>query len=163
MNLIIQCYHKQLQSLSSSMEQLTQDLFVHENCNMCMYLFFYFPNKAFRHLVYMHVDYSKITEDKSSESRVQTPDARLIIATGTAPRREGRNSRLNITAMTKTRESKPASQHHCSNITTVPRCKGRNPRLCFTAMVKTQSFKLASQSSVQYQDAEPEAHVSHKT
>ena len=33
------------------------------------------------------VDCSKITEDKSSESRVQTPDARLIIATSAVPRR----------------------------------------------------------------------------
>ena len=32
---------------------------------------------------------SKITEYKSSESRVQTPDARLIIATSAAPRCEG--------------------------------------------------------------------------
>ena len=48
------------------------------------------------------VDCPKITEDKSSESRVQTPDAGLIIATAVASRREGQNPRLNITAMTKT-------------------------------------------------------------
>jgi len=31
----------------------------------------------------------KITEDKSSKSRIQTPDAKLVIATSTGPRREG--------------------------------------------------------------------------
>ena len=31
----------------------------------------------------------KITEDKSSKSRIQTSDARLIIATSATPRREG--------------------------------------------------------------------------
>ena len=31
----------------------------------------------------------KITEDKSCKSRIQTLDARLIIATSAAPRREG--------------------------------------------------------------------------
>ena len=31
----------------------------------------------------------KITEDKSLKSRIQTPDARLIIATSAVPRREG--------------------------------------------------------------------------
>ena len=35
------------------------------------------------------VDCPKITEDKSSESRVQTSGARLIIATSAAPRLEG--------------------------------------------------------------------------
>ena len=35
------------------------------------------------------VDCPKITEGKSSESRVQTPDARLIIATSAVSRREG--------------------------------------------------------------------------
>ena len=58
------------------------------------------------------VDYPKITKDKSLESRVQTPDAGLNIATATAPRCDGRNSRLNITAMTKTRGLKLASLLH---------------------------------------------------
>ena len=31
----------------------------------------------------------KITEDESSKSRIQTPDARLIMATSAAPKREG--------------------------------------------------------------------------
>jgi len=31
----------------------------------------------------------KITEDKSSKSRIQTSDARLIIATSASPKREG--------------------------------------------------------------------------
>ena len=44
------------------------------------------------------VDCPKITEDKSSESRVQTPDARLIIATSAVPRHS----------------LKAASQHHYS-------------------------------------------------
>ena len=61
----------------------------------------------------MIVDCLKITEDKSSENRVQTSDTRLIISTTAAPRREGRNPRLSITAVahysTKTRGSKPAS------------------------------------------------------
>ena len=39
----------------------------------------------------------KITEDKSSKRRVQTPDAGLIITTTTAPRRKGRNPRLSLT------------------------------------------------------------------
>ena len=47
----------------------------------------------------MVVDCPKIIEDKSSESRVQTPDAGLIIATTSAPRREGRNPRLSIIAV----------------------------------------------------------------
>ena len=42
------------------------------------------------------VDCLKITKDKSSESKVYTPDARLIIAT------PGQNPHLNITAMAKT-------------------------------------------------------------
>ena len=45
------------------------------------------------------VDCPKITEDKSSESRDQTPDAELTIATNAAPRHEGRNPRLSITAV----------------------------------------------------------------
>jgi len=107
----------------------------------------------------MIVDCLKITEDKSSESRVQTPYARLIIATATAPRREGQNSCLNITAMTKTRGSKLVFQHHCSSITTVPRREGRNPRLYFTTMTKTQSLKPAPHIKL---DAELEAHISTK-
>ena len=59
------------------------------------------------------IDCPKITEDKSSESRVQTPDTRLIIATGAAPRCEDRNS-LPFTVMTETQSLKAASQHHCS-------------------------------------------------
>ena len=35
------------------------------------------------------VDCLKITEDKSLKSRIQTPDARLVIATSAALRREG--------------------------------------------------------------------------
>ena len=35
------------------------------------------------------VDCSKITKDKSSESKVQTPNTRLIIAISAVPRREG--------------------------------------------------------------------------
>ena len=44
-------------------------------------------------------DCLKITEDKSSKSRVQTPNAGLIIATTTAPRRKGRNPRLSLTVV----------------------------------------------------------------
>jgi len=51
----------------------------------------------------------KITKDKSSKSRGQTPDAGLIIAITAAPRREGRNPRLSIIA--------------------APRREGRNLRL----------------------------------
>ena len=101
------------------------------------------------------VDCPKITEDKSSKSIVQTPDARLIIATSAAPRREGWNPRLNIITMTKMRSMKARL-----SITAVPRRESQKLRLCFTAMAKTQSLKLASQSSMQYLDAEPEARVS---
>jgi len=51
----------------------------------------------------------KITKDKSSKSRGQTPDAGLIIAITATPRREGRNPRLSIIA--------------------APRREGRNLRL----------------------------------
>ena len=52
-----------------------------------------------RNMTNMSADCPKITEDKSSESRVQILDAGLIIATTAAPRREGRNPRLSITAV----------------------------------------------------------------
>jgi len=86
------------------------------------------------------VDCLKITEDKSSKSRVQTPDARLIIATSAAPRREGWNPRFKITAMTKTRSIKAASQHYCST--------------------KTRESKIASLLQCNGQDAELETRIS---
>jgi len=54
----------------------------------------------------MHVDCLKITEDKLSESKVYTSDARLVIATH---------------AMAKTQSSKPVSQWS--------RRRARSPRL----------------------------------
>jgi len=57
------------------------------------------------------VDCPKITADKSSESRVQTPNARLIIATNTAVQRlKGRNPCLCFTAMAMTQSLKAAPQ-----------------------------------------------------
>ena len=75
----------------------------------------------------------KITEDKSSKSRVQTPDAWLIIATTTAPKTQG---------------SKPASQPYCSSITIVSRREDQNPRLYFTTTTKTQSPEPASHTKL---------------
>ena len=54
----------------------------------------------------------KITKDKSSKSRVQTPDAGLIIAITTAPRREGQNPRLSITAAPRREGQNPRSLQH---------------------------------------------------
>jgi len=100
------------------------------------------------------VDCLKITEDKSSENIVYTPDARLIIATcvmsrrrawsprlniSTVPRREGRSSRPSCTVMTKTQSSKPASWHHCSAKT-----RGSKPASRHHCNLKTQSLKPAS-------------------
>ena len=66
----------------------------------------------------------KINEDKSSKSRVQTPDAGLIIAIAAIPRREGRNPRLSITAAPRRESRNPRL-----GITAAPRREGRNPRL----------------------------------
>ena len=68
----------------------------------------------------------KVTKDKSSKSRVQTPDAGLIIAITAAPRREGRNPRLSITAAPRREGRNP----HLS-ITKAPRRKAQNPRLSY--------------------------------
>ena len=89
------------------------------------------------------VDCPKITEDKSSKSRVQTPDA----------------TNHSHYRSTKMRGSKPASQHYCSNITTVSRREGRNLRLYFTTMTKTQSPEPTSHTKL---DAKLEAHISTK-
>ena len=91
----------------------------------------------------LSVDCPKITEDKSSESRVQTLGARLTIATRAAPRSEGWNPLPNIAIITKTKSLKAASQQHCST--------------------KTRGSKPASLFHRNDQDAEPEARVSHKT
>ena len=64
--------------------------------NMC-----YLQNLTLSLLLKLNVGCLKITEDKSSKSRVQTPNARLIITTSIVPRREDWNPHLNITAMTK--------------------------------------------------------------
>ena len=87
----------------------------------------------------MLVDCLKITEEKSSESRVHTPDARLIITTRAVPRRKGRSPRLSITVMAKTLSLKPASQHHCNG-------QDAELKVCLsiTAMAKRQSLKPKS-------------------
>ena len=77
------------------------------------------------------VDCLKIIEDKSSENRVYTPDARLIIATRKMPRRRAWSSRLNIS--------------------TVPRREGWNPRPSCSVTTKTW-LEARVLISVQYQD-----------
>jgi len=59
------------------------------------------------------VDCPKITEDMSSESRIQTPSARLIIATSTVPRCRAWKLHLSITAVLRRRAWKPRLKHHC--------------------------------------------------
>jgi len=86
------------------------------------------------------VDCLRITEDKSSESRVYTPDARLIIATRAVPRRKGQSPNLSITVMAKTRSLKPVPQHHYS--TKTQSLKAAPQHHCST---KTQGSKPASQ------------------
>jgi len=96
------------------------------------------------------IDCSKITGDKSSENRVQTPGARLIIATSVVPRRRAWKPRLSITAVPRRRAWKPRL-----SITAVP-TQGSNPCLYFTAMTKTQGPKPASNIKL---DAKLEAHI----
>ena len=88
----------------------------------------------------------KITEDKSWKSRIQTLDVRLIIATNAGPRREGWNQRLNITARTKTRGLKPASQHYCG-------AKTQNPKPASHVKLDTELEIRVSQALLQQQNA----------
>jgi len=64
------------------------------------------------------VDCPKITEDRSSENRVYTPDARLIIATRIMPMRRAWSPR--------------------PSISTVPRCEGWNPHPNYSVITKTR-------------------------
>ena len=93
----------------------------------------------------------KITKDTSLEIRVQTPDA------STAPRREGWNVRLNITAITKTQILKAAPQHHCST-------KTQESKLASLLHCNGQDAEIEICVSVihEYLDAEPEARVLHE-
>ena len=76
----------------------------------------------------MNVGCLKINEDKSSKSRVQTPDAGLIKAITAIPRREGQNPRPRITA--------------------APRCEGQNPRLSISVLLQQHGARLKSRVSV---------------
>jgi len=98
------------------------------------------------------VDCLKITEDKSSKSRVYTPDARLIIASRVVLRRNGRSTCLNITVMAKTLSLKAAPQHHCST-----KCEGWSPRLCFTARARRRcwSLRLSHLCNTKTQNSKP--------
>ena len=107
------------------------------------------PNPHFGHQRESHVyksnaglcvDCPKVTEDKSSES---SPNSRC-------------RANYSHYLSTKTRGSKPASQHYCSSITTVPRREGRNPRLYFITINKTQSSEPVSHTKL---DGELEAHM----
>ena len=75
------------------------------------------------------VDCPKITEDKSSESRVQTPDAELIITTITAPRGKGRNPRLSITAVASLQHQDARVETHVSTLPQRPRHRAQSSRL----------------------------------
>ena len=76
----------------------------------------------------------KITKDKSSKRRGQTPDAGLIIAITVASRREGQNPRLSITAAPRREGQNPRL-----NITAAPRREGRNSHLCITAAPRRET------------------------
>ena len=85
---------------------------------------------------YLFVGCLKITEDKSSKSRIETPDAVLIIAITAASRREDRNPRLSITAA-----SRREGRNSRLSITAAPRREGQNPRLSIIAAPKREGRK----------------------
>jgi len=85
------------------------------------------------------IDYPKITKDRSSEKRVYTLDARLIIATRIMARRRAWSPR--------------------PIISTVPRREGWNPHPSCSVITKTR-LEARVLTSVQYQDARDEACVS---
>ena len=64
----------------------------------------------------------KITKDKSSKSRVQTPDAELIIATTTTPRRKGRNPRRSLTVVASLQYQEARVK---TRVSTLPQWPGR--------------------------------------
>ena len=86
------------------------------------------------------VDCLKIIEDKSSESRVYTPDTRLIRATRAKSKRGAQSPRPQLNCNAKTQSSKPASQRHRSVET-----RGLKPASQHNRSVKTRGSKPTSQ------------------
>jgi len=104
-----------------------------------------------------NVDYLKITEDKSSDSRVYISDTRLIKATHCNVKTQSSKPASQHYCNVKMQSSKPAFQHHAvskcevwnphPSITAMPRRKARSPRLAkLEARVSAQSLKPASQT-----------------
>ena len=107
------------------------------------------------------VDCLEITDDKSSESRVCTPDARLTRVIYAKSKRRAQSLHLRFTTAPRRAEWSP-----CLRFIIAPRRVERSPRLRFTALDKTQSSKSASppryraRSPLQCQDVRFEARVS---
>ena len=96
----------------------------------------------------------KITEDKLSKSRIQTPDAGLVIAISAAPRREGWNPRFDITARAKDAgvETRVSALLQCQDAESKARVsreawrRAGNPRLSsitLAAKRKAQNLRLS--------------------
>jgi len=85
----------------------------------------------------------------------QNPNSRrkLIIATSAAPRREGWNPRLNITAITKTLSMKVASQYYCST-------KTQSPKPASHVKLDAEFEARVSEASPQWQNARPKTRIS---
>ena len=88
------------------------------------------------------VDCLKIAEDKSSDNRIHTSDARMIKANDAVSRCGVRNPHLDNTAVPKHGVRSPRL-----NITAVPKCKARGPRLHITSVPKCRARRLRFNST----------------
>jgi len=85
------------------------------------------------------VDCLKTNEDKSSDNRVHTSDARMIKTIDAVSRRGVRSLRLKHHCSAKTQGSRPASQHHCTT-----KMQGSTPAFQHYSSAQTRSSRPVS-------------------